>query len=97
VSLETKGYVRSLPKKEAVGGGAGNIRFLETKSIAQNTHLTPYILVKIKLSPGVIKIAGRHKERIPNVPHSGCPATAVSPKLLQQGDVIIYEDQCIKT
>jgi hypothetical protein len=37
------------------------------------------------------------KEKLPDVLHSGCPATAVNLKLLQQGDAIICEDQCIKT
>jgi hypothetical protein len=37
------------------------------------------------------------KQKLPDFPHSGCPGTAVSPEMLQQGDAIICEDQCIKT
>jgi hypothetical protein len=56
VSFEKKGYVSSFSKTADVGWVVQH-PVSWTKNIAQ--HLTCYILVKIKLSSGVIKIAGR--------------------------------------
>lgn len=41
--------------------------------------------------------SGEGNEELPDFPHLVHPVTAVSPELLQEGDAIICEDQCIKT
>ena len=63
--FETNWYVKCLPKNLRWNGCVWHFRERVKKNTAQNTHththLASYTLVKIKLSLGVHKIAGRDK------------------------------------